>query len=60
MDAFGSAHRRHASTYGIAKYIPSCVGFLVQKEMNMLNDYVLNPEKTFLQLLWVELRLMIS
>ena len=47
MDAFGSAHRRHASTYGIAKYIPSCVGFLVQKEMNMLNDYVLNPEKPF-------------
>ena len=47
MDAFGSAHRRHASTYGIAKYIPSCIGFLVQKEMTMLNDYVLNPEKPF-------------
>src|SRR5574344_1500677 len=47
MDAFGSAHRVHASTAGIAKYIPSCIGFLVQKELTMLNDYVLNPEKPF-------------
>ena len=47
MDAFGSAHRKHASTYGIAKFIPSCIGFLIQKEVTMLNDYVLNPEKPF-------------
>jgi phosphoglycerate kinase len=47
MDAFGSSHRCHASTYGIAKYIPSCIGFLIQKEMTALNDYVLNPEKPF-------------
>lgn len=47
MDAFGSAHRKHASTNGIAKFIPSCIGFLIQKEITMLNDYVLNPEKPF-------------
>jgi phosphoglycerate kinase len=47
MDAFGSAHRCHASTAGIAKYIPSCIGFLVQKELTMLDDYVLNPERPF-------------
>ncbi len=47
LDAFGSAHREHASTVGIAKYLPSCIGFLVQKEMNNLDKYVLNAEKPF-------------
>lgn len=47
LDAFGSAHRKHASTYGIAKYLPSCIGFLVQKEVEMLDNYVLNPEHPF-------------
>ena len=47
LDAFGSSHRAHASTCGIAKYIPSCVGFLVQNEMEMLDKYVLNAEKPF-------------
>lgn len=47
LDAFGSAHRKHASTYGVAKYIPSCIGFLVQKEMEMLDKYVLNAEHPF-------------
>jgi phosphoglycerate kinase len=47
MDAFGSSHRAHASTSGIAKFIPSCIGFLIQKEITMLNDYVINPEKPF-------------
>ncbi len=47
LDAFGSAHRKHASTYGVAKYIPSCIGFLVQHEMEMLDQYILNAEKPF-------------
>ena len=46
-DAFGSSHRVHASVAGIAKYIPSGIGFLVQKELEMLDKYVLNPEKPF-------------
>ena len=47
LDAFGSAHRKHASTYGVAKYLPSCIGFLVQKEIEMLDKCVLNAEKPF-------------
>jgi len=47
MDAFASAHRVHASTVGITKFIPSCAGFLVQKEIEMLQKYVLNPEHPF-------------
>lgn len=47
LDAFGSSHRKHASTYGVAKYIPSCIGFLVQKEVEMLDKNILNAEKPF-------------
>lgn len=47
LDAFASAHRLHASTAGIAKFIPSCLGFLVQKELKMLDDYCLNPKHPF-------------
>ena len=47
FDAFGTSHRRHASTYGISKYLPTCIGLLVQKEIKMLDNYVLNPEKPF-------------
>ncbi|MBR1416683.1 MAG: phosphoglycerate kinase [Bacilli bacterium] len=47
MDAFGSSHRRHASTYGISKYLPTGIGFLIQKELKALNDYVLNPDHPF-------------
>ena len=43
-DAFGSSHRRHASTYGISKYLPSCIGFLVQKEVKALDEYVCMPK----------------
>ncbi len=46
-DAFGTAHRKHASNYGIAKYIPSCIGFLMQKELGMLNRLVLHPIHPF-------------
>ena len=47
LDAFGSSHREHASTVGIGKYIPNCIGFLVQKEVFNLDKYVLNAEKPF-------------
>lgn len=47
LDAFGSAHRKHASTYGVARYLPSCVGYLVQQEVEALDKYVLNAEKPF-------------
>lgn len=46
-DAFGCAHRAHASNYGIAKYIPGCIGFLMQKELFSLNKLVMNPEHPF-------------
>ena len=45
LDAFGSAHRCHASTYGISKYIPSYAGFLVKDETEML-DKSMKEERT--------------
>lgn len=47
MDAFGSAHRAHASTYGVAKLLPSCIGLLVEQELNALNKYVMKPARPF-------------
>lgn len=47
LDAFASSHRAHASTCGIAKFIPSCYGFLVNKEMTNLNQYIIHPEHPF-------------
>ena len=40
MDAFGSAHRNHSSTYGISSYLPSYAGFLVIKEKEMLDNVI--------------------
>lgn len=45
MDAFASAHRKHASTYGISKYVPSCIGFLVEKELIALKKFIIDGEK---------------
>lgn len=47
LDAFGTAHRCHASTYGISKYIPSYAGFLVNDEVTML-DKALKEKRTLL------------
>lgn len=47
-DAFGTAHRLHASTYGVAKYLPSAAGFLIKKEIEMLKRAVKNPERPFI------------
>ena len=47
LDAFGTAHRCHASTYGISKYIPSYAGFLVNDEVKMM-DKAIKQEKTLI------------
>jgi phosphoglycerate kinase len=47
LDAFGTAHRCHASTYGISKYIPSYAGFLVEEETKVM-DEVINKNKTLI------------
>ncbi|WP_353893828.1 phosphoglycerate kinase [Proteinivorax hydrogeniformans] len=44
-DAFGTAHRAHASTAGIADYIQAVAGFLIEKELNMLGEAVNNPKR---------------
>ncbi|MBS4178426.1 phosphoglycerate kinase [Lederbergia citrea] len=46
-DAFGAAHRAHASTEGIAKYLPSVAGFLMEKELEVLGKALSNPERPF-------------
>ena len=50
-DAFGSAHRAHASTEGITKYLPSVAGFLLEKEVTYLSKATLNPQKPFVVIL---------
>lgn len=46
-DAFGTAHRAHASTAGITKYLPSVAGFLIEKELKYLGEAVSNPRRPF-------------
>ncbi|UWG97136.1 phosphoglycerate kinase [Dehalobacter sp. DCM] len=46
-DAFGAAHRAHASTEGIAKYIPAYAGFLMKKELDILGQALSNPNRPF-------------
>jgi phosphoglycerate kinase len=46
-DAFGTAHRAHASTAGIADYIPTAAGFLMEREFKYLDKAVHEPEKPF-------------
>ena len=46
-DAFGSVHRAHASTVGVAEILPSAVGFLIEKELKFLGDAVENPVRPF-------------
>ena len=49
-DAFGTLHRAHASNVGISTYLPSCVGLLVEKELNALS-YLFNPDRPFIIIL---------
>lgn len=50
-DAFGVAHRAHASTAGVAKYLPAVAGFLMSSEIMALGDYVENAEAPFVLIL---------
>ncbi|HEB63953.1 MAG TPA: phosphoglycerate kinase [Chloroflexi bacterium] len=50
-DAFGSAHRAHASTEGVAHYLPAVAGFLMEKEIRYLGQAIANPEKPFVAIL---------
>jgi len=50
-DAFGTCHRAHASNVGIASNLPNGVGFLVEKELNVLNKAINNPDKPFMVIL---------
>ena len=50
-DAFGAAHRAHASTAGVAKFLPAVSGFLIEKELECLGDAVNNPDRPFVAIL---------
>jgi len=50
-DAFGTAHRAHASTEGVAHYLKSAAGFLLEKEIQYLGNAVQNPQKPFMVIL---------
>ena len=50
-DAFGTAHRAHASTAGIADYLPCVSGFLIEKEVQFLGNAVENPERPFVAIM---------
>ena len=50
-DAFGTVHRAHASTAGVAKYLPSVCGFLIEKELSFLNGALESPERPFVAIL---------
>ena len=50
-DAFGAAHRAHASTAGVAAYLPAVAGFLIEKELTVLGNAINNPERPFMAIL---------
>ena len=50
-DAFGAAHRAHASTAGVADYIPAVCGYLIEKEISVMGKALSNPERPFVAIL---------
>lgn len=50
-DAFGTAHRAHASTEGVTKYLPAVAGFLMEKELEFLGKVISDPDKPFVVIL---------
>ncbi len=50
-DAFGSAHRAHASTEGVAHFLPAVAGFLLEKEIRYLGEAIEEPERPFVAIL---------
>ncbi len=50
-DAFGAAHRAHASTAGVADYLPAACGYLMQKEIEVMGGALANPKRPFVAIL---------
>ncbi len=50
-DAFGAAHRAHASTAGVADYLPAVCGYLIQKEIGVMGKALADPERPFVAIL---------
>lgn len=50
-DAFGAAHRAHASTAGVADYLPAVCGYLIQKEITVMGGALANPKRPFVAIL---------
>ena len=50
-DAFGTAHRKHATTYGLARLLPNAIGFLMEKELTNLDTILNNPKRPFVVVL---------
>ncbi len=50
-DAFGTAHRAHASTAGVAEHLPAAAGFLMEKEIKYLGNTISDPERPFVAIL---------
>lgn len=50
-DAFGTSHRAHSSNVGVCKYLPSAVGFLVEKEIDIMGNALENPKRPFTAIL---------
>lgn len=50
-DAFGAAHRAHASTAGVAQFLPAVSGFLIEKELKFLGNAISHPERPFVAIL---------
>ncbi|AVX19746.1 phosphoglycerate kinase [Carboxydocella sporoproducens DSM 16521] len=50
-DAFGAAHRAHASTAGVAQYLPAVAGFLMEKEISIMGKALANPERPFVAII---------
>ena len=50
-DAFGTAHRAHASTAGVANYLPAVCGYLIQKEITIMGGALANPKRPFVAIL---------
>ena len=50
-DAFGTAHRAHASTAGVAAYLPAVCGYLIQKEITVMGNALANPKRPFIAIL---------
>ena len=50
-DAFGTAHRAHASTVGVTKFLPAAAGFLMKKELEVLGELLTKPETPFVAIL---------